>query len=113
MRRLGINMTSEADVYQQCYMGENLLYRAVFWCCGQLLSGRDSWSLVRKGSWESHLHQVRAEPNFIAVGVSARGKHRLESSGWKTGNRFPLLQVELRAAVPWVLDEPMPNMHFI
>jgi len=111
MRRLGINMTSESDVYQHCYMGQGLLYRAVYWCHGRLLSGRDCWSLVRPGSWECNLRELRSEPNFLAVGVSARGKDRLESPGWGTGKRFPLLQVELRATVPWVLDEPMPSMH--
>jgi hypothetical protein len=109
LRRLGIRLTAESDVYQQALADDGVLYRAVYWCVGKIISGEDCWTLTGPGTWTARLKTLRSWPNYIAVGVSAEGRRRLESPGWAGAGQLPLLQIEMRVVLPWLLEEPLPS----
>lgn len=104
---LGIDGKKPAEVYVNMVKGTGLVeYGGFYHLCGRVLSGESAWVTVecnkkaRTAVWDpSKTYAV--SNNFH---VSFREDCALVEDGFPE----PVLQMELEAYLPWVLEEPNP-----
>ncbi len=102
---LGIDGKKPAEVYVYTVNGDGLvLYGGFYHLCGKLLSGKSAWVTVksRRKLKISHWDTSKAYPVSKDFHVSFQEACSLVEDGFPE----PVLQMEIEANIPWVLDEP-------
>jgi hypothetical protein len=107
LRRVGIDPAAPTDLY--AYVGrEPLAYRVMYHVAGRILSGPapgltdPAW-----GRMQSY-HPVSAGARRLSLRVLYDDEAGLNPGGPSAG-MSPLIQVDFRLDVPWMLNEPRPE----
>ena len=108
LRRLGVKLTRESDVYQQATYDMSVLYRAEYTCVGEIHSGPPFWVLEGR-AWHPYPWLLRGWPWYLGVGVTTRDESKVRIGRWAPA--IPAYTVEVRVALPWVLPKKMPSMY--
>ncbi len=97
-RRLGIALNLEAEVY---HLGRSApgvhLYGGWFHFVGRIESGRDAWRQVGSTGFTDDLVDIR---DGFSIGFTAH-----TALVRKPFKGQPLVQVEFRVMIPWILEE--------
>ncbi len=103
---IGIDMKKITEVYVNTVNSDgSLLYGGFYHLCGTILSGESAWielptskSKSRIFHWD-HLRTYPVSKNFY---ISFQKDCALVEDGFP----MPVLQLEIEAVIPWVLEEP-------
>jgi len=102
---LGIDIKKPAEVYANVTNSDGTVsYGGFYHLCGKLLSGESAWITASNDGkatvsyWDSSMSYAVSD-NFC---VSFQQDCSLLEKGFPT----PVIQMEIEANIPWVLDEP-------
>lgn len=104
---LGINMKKPAEVYASMVNDDGLVsYGGFYHLCGRLLSGESAWVTIKssKKARTSYWDTSKTYSVSKDLHVSFQEDCALVEDGFPE----PVLQMEIEANIPWVLEEPNP-----
>jgi hypothetical protein len=109
--RIGIDPTKPTDLYAYDNPDPDsglIPHRATFHAVGKILSGPSLWiELTKLGT---HRNYVRPEGAPETVGLSIGLASQLPDRwSWSGDTKGPLLEVDFRLLVPWLLAESVPQ----
>lgn len=102
---LGIDMKKPAEVYVNTVNADGLvLYGGFYHICGRLLGGESAWVTVKSNKKATTFYWDISKAYSISKDfhVSFQENCCLVEDGFPE----PVLQLEIEANIPWVLDEP-------
>lgn len=98
--QLGVDIKKPAEVYMNCPNEDGTIYYGGFYhLCGRLLTGESAWQEAGNGvsQWKEEMCH-RIDENYA---VSFQEEAALVEKGFP----MPVLQMEIAATIPWVLEE--------
>jgi hypothetical protein len=102
-RKLGISHDREVEIYHMARVRPGRhLYGGWFHFVGSIVSGADAAKQMAENLWQPDLERTS---ELFSVGFSSR--LALVRDPFKN---LPLVQLEISAEVPWILDRPEPSL---
>ena len=109
LRRVGVDLLAPSDLYPHSAGEKTVAYRITYHCVGRILEGP---SLFREDpviGRVRHYEELRASPAWLGLSVAYEAD-LASVPPWAPAGVEPLVQVDFRAEVPWLLKEQQPSV---
>jgi hypothetical protein len=108
LRRLGIDPAAPTDLYA-ADQRDPLAYRVMYHVAGRILSGPAPGHTDPVHGRMQWYQRLSATPPWLSLRVFYHDALDV-TPGWRTPEMTPLIRIDFRLDVPWVLDEPRPRI---